>query len=696
MRGEGAGRGSGTAPLTERQAGPPNRHPTAVAAPSTVGATTRRAAEGAPLPTHPLEPLSADEISGVSRILKRDQGLLNSARFVFIETFDPPKSVVVDWQPGDAWDRQGFAVIRETAEHATYEAIVSLTEDRVVSYEHIEGVQPPITVEEFDKSEELVRADVRWQEAMRLRGVEDFDSAMIDKWSSGYTGENDAPTRRLARLLTFVRRGQYDNGYAHPVEGLIVTIDMDTWEVLEVTDHGVVPLPPTNGNFEEALWSREGQYPPHDAARAPMKPIEISQPEGSSVELDGHSLSWGPWRLQVGYTPREGVVLQDVRYLDHGKLRPILYRGSVSEMYVPYADPAATHWNKNVFDEGEYGLGVLANSLELGCDCVGEILYLDAVVNDQDGSPLVIPNGICIHEEDAGIGWKHTEYRDGRGEVRRNRRLVISFFVTVGNYDYGFYWNIHLDGSIELEVKLTGIISTGALLPGAVAPGDEPGFGSLVAPQLYGPHHQHFFSVRLDMQVDGQRNNISELNSAGVPAGPSNPWGSAWQVERTHLTSESTAAREASPQTARTWIVTSSDTVNGIGGRPGYLIEPGAAAPFFALPGSQQRERGAFATKQLWVTAFEPRERYAAGEYIAQQPVDQGVSRFIEGDRPLVDADLVCWYTVGVHHVVRPEDWPVMPVARAGFHLKPVGFFDGNPMLDLPMEPMGDHCAHHE
>jgi primary-amine oxidase len=267
--------------------------------------------------------------------------------------------------------------------------------------------------------------------------------------------------------------------------------------------------------------------------------------------------------------------------------------------------------------------------------------------------------------------------------------------VTVGNYDYGFYWNLHLDGSIELEIKLTGIISTGALMPGALEPGTEPTYGTLVAPELYGPHHQHFFSVRLDMQVDGQRNTVSELNSAAVPAGPSNPWGSAWQVQRTVLASEASGARDASPATARSWLVTSSDTVNGLGGRPGYLIEPGTAAPFFAQEGSQQMNRGRFATKQLWVTKYDPSERYAAGEFIAQMAVAGGVSAFVEADRPLVDEDVVCWYTVGVHHIVRPEDWPVMPVAKAGFHLKPVGFFDGNPMLDLAPEPMGDACHHH-
>ncbi|GAA4685141.1 primary-amine oxidase [Frondihabitans cladoniiphilus] len=649
------------------------------------------------MPSHPLEPLSGSELASVATILRRDRGLAPTARFVFVELAEPPKADVLAWTPGAAWERRGFAIVRESAEHKTYEAVVSLTSDSVLSYVEIVDAQPPITVEEFDISERLVRSDPRWQAAVALRGVTDFDLPMIDKWSSGYTGPGDEPSRRLARLLTFVRTAPGDNGYAHPVEGLIVTIDMDTWEVLDVVDHGVVPLPPTNGNFEAEQFGAEDNYPRIAEQREAMKPIVITQPQGSSVKLDGHSLEWGPWRLQVGYTPREGVVLHDVRYVDRGAVRPVLYRASLAEMYVPYGDPAATHWNKNVFDEGEYGLGVLANSLELGCDCVGEILYLDAVVNDQEGAPVVIPNGICIHEEDAGIGWKHTEYRDGRGEVRRNRRLVISFFVTVGNYDYGFYWNLHLDGSIELEIKLTGIISTGALLPGQLQPGTEPGHGTLVAPQLYGPHHQHFFSVRLDMQVDGQRNNIDELNSEAVPAGPENPWGSAWRQTRTRLTSENEGARSASPSTARAWLVTSADTVNGVGGRPGYLIEPGTAAPFFAQEGSQQMNRGRFATKQLWVTKFDPAERYAAGDYIAQREFASGVSEYVEQGRPLVDEDLVAWYTVGVHHVVRPEDWPVMPVAKAGFHLKPVGFFDGNPMLDLAPEPMGDDasCHHH-
>ena len=127
------------------------------------------------------------------------------------------------------------------------------------------------------------------------------------------------------------------------------------------------------------------------------------------------------------------------------------------------------HYRKLVLDEGEYGIGLLTNSLELGCDCLGEIAYLDGVVNDNDGKAVTLPNAICLHEEDHGIAWKHTDFRTGYVEVRRMRRMVISSIVTVGNYEYAYYWYLYQDGTIEYEVKLSGVISNGAIAPGANA-----------------------------------------------------------------------------------------------------------------------------------------------------------------------------------------------------------------------------------
>jgi len=641
----------------------------------------------APGPSHPLEPLTEQEVSAASALVKADPRVPGTVRFVFVELAEPTKDVVRGWRPGATWDRQASAVLRDPAGRATYEATVSLTRGEVTRWVHVEGMQAPMTAEEFMACEDVVRADERWQAAMRERGVTDFDLVMLDPWASGYTGPADDPAvRRVARPLSFVRSGEGDNGYARPVEGLIVTVDLDTMTVVGVEDHGVVPLPPQAGNYHLDLMTEPGNVPAFTEQRAPMKPIVITQPEGPSFTVDGHAVEWGPWRLRVGYNPREGLVLHDIGYVDKGTLRPVLYRASLTEMYVPYGDPRPTHWNKNVFDMGEYGLGWLANSLELGCDCLGEIVYLDGIVNDQDGQPVKIGNAICMHEEDDSIAWKHTDFRTGRVEVRRNRKLVISMIATVGNYDYGFYWYLSLDGSIEFQVKLTGILSTGAL-----PVGEDPVFGTTIAPGLMAPNHEHYFSVRLDMAVDGPRNNLYEVESVAEPAGPTNPYGNAWRNVKTHLKSEAGAQRLPDQLAGRAWLVASADTETALGTRPAYRIEPGPYSAPLWQDGSEQADRGGFATKQLWATPFDPAQRFAAGDYVAQNPGPDGLVAYTAGDRALVDSDLVLWYTIGAHHVVRPEDWPVMPVSRVGFHLRPFGFFDGNPMLDLA--PESSHCA---
>src|ERR671920_1372036 len=340
--------------------------------------------------------------------------------------------------------------------------------------------------------------------------------------------------------------------------------------------------------------------------REDLKPIEITQPEGPSFTVDGHAVHWQKWDLRIGFTPREGLVLHQIGYAG----RPIIYRASLAEMYVPYGDPAPTHRFKNVFDQGEYGVGWLANSLALGCDCVGHIQYFDGVVNNNDGEATTIPNAVCMHEEDTGIGWKHTDFRTGAVQVRRRRRLVISSIVTVGNYEYGFFWYLYTDGTIQYEVKLTGVISTGA-----VPDGVEPRFGNKVAPGLYGPHHQHFFNVRLDMQVDGERNSVYEVDAAALPPGPDNPYGNAWVTEKTPLTREAEAQRLIDPFVARTWYVVNPGRLNEVGQPVGYKLMPGENVLPLQQEGSQAYARAQFAYKHLWVTRYDPAERYAAGDY---------------------------------------------------------------------------------
>jgi primary-amine oxidase len=637
---------------------------------------------------HPLAPLTAEEITSAAGILKRERELAPTARFVFISLHEPSKEAL---RAADTPPRQAHVVLYEKADRATIEAVVDLEAESVVDWQVIEGVQAPIMAEEFMECEEIVKRDSRWQEGMRKRGVEDFDLAMVDPWASSYIDENDHPSkRRICRPLTFVRSEPGEHGYARPVEGLVATVDLDAMEVIDVTDYGVVPLPPKAGNYEEPWIFQEGNVPAFTEYRGDIKPIDITQPEGPSFTVDGHHVQWQKWDMHVGFSAREGLVLHQIGYNDRGTLRPIIHRAGLAEMYVPYGDPAPTHRIKNVFDQGEYGIGWLANPLTLGCDCVGHIHYFDGVVNDNDGNAVTIPNAICMHEEDAGIAWKHTDFRTEKVEVRRLRRLVVSSIVTVGNYEYGFFWYFYNDGSIEHEIKLTGVLSVGAL-----ADGQEPEYGTKVAPNLYGPNHQHFFCTRMDMAVDGPRNTVVEVDSVTEPVGPSNPTGNAWKAVRNVLERESEAVRSIDPGKARFWRIESAEKTSALGAPTAFKLMPGDhAAPVFGQE-TGWGPRSGFTQANVWVTKYDPKERFAAGEYPNQHPGGTGLPSYVASDEPIVGEDIVVWYTMGAHHIVRPEDWPVMPVSRIGFMLKPTGFFDGNPALDLP--PSHDHasCQHH-
>ena len=343
-----------------------------------------------------------------------------------------------------------------------------------------------------------------WREAMARHGIDDVSLVQIDVLASGGFGLEVERGRRVARAVAYLRRQPGDNGYAHPIESLIAYVDVDECRVLEIEQLDVKPIPEADGAYAA------GVVP----ARGDLRPIEITQPEGVSFAVEGNEVRWHRWSLRTSVDAQEGLVLHDVRFDG----RPVLHRASCAEMIVPYGESHPMHSWRTYFDAGEYGLGACTNSLALGCDCVGEIRYLDAHLVDREGRPRVVPDAICLHEEDAGLLWKHSDHLAGRVEVRRARRFVVNSMVTVGNYDYAFRWYLHLDGSIECEVQLHGIVSTMAL-----APGEQPAGSSVIDRGLAAPNHQHFFCFRLDLDVDGVENSVREVESEAIPRAPRIP-----------------------------------------------------------------------------------------------------------------------------------------------------------------------------
>ena len=618
---------------------------------------------------HPLDPLSADEILAASGIVRATHDLGPGMRF----------ETIVLREPADAADRQAFVSVYDTATADLFEATVSLTHGRVNSWTPRPGAKPRIAPEEFLLAENLVKQDPRFIAGLAKRGITDLSLVCADPWSCGVFGHPDEVGRRLIQPIVWVRNRPMDNHYAHPVEGLTALVDINRGEVLRVDDTGVVPVPRAESNYAavfQKTW-REG-----------LKPIEVVQPQGASFTVDGYGVEWCGWKFRVGFTPREGLVLYDLTIRDGDAWRTVVKRACLAEMVVPYGHPTGVHPRKNAFDCGEYGIGVLANSLTLGCDCLGTIHYFDAVVNRIDGSAQVIPNAICMHEEDTGILWKHTDFRTEMTDVRRARRLVVSFIATVGNYEYAFYWNLYLDGTIELDVKLTGIINTaGVMADGSV------GRGTLVAPGVVGHIHQHVFNVRLDMAVDGPHNTVVEVDTVADPPGPDNPWCNALSVVESPLLTEKQARRRTDAGAMRFWKIVNRERRTALGHHPGYRLLAHSALRTPAPPGSQVAQRAGFVTHDVWVTPTRADERWPAGDYVNQSTPGQGLPAWTEQDRSVADTAITVWHSFGHNHIPRPEDYPVQPAVHCGFILQAYGFFDRNPTLDIPPAKSAHSCC---
>jgi primary-amine oxidase len=612
---------------------------------------------------HPLEPLAPEELERAAEFARAHAP---DGRFVSIGLLEPPKSEYLAWLGGGARPARCALAIVVDRDACVHELVCELDRGTLVSRRAVRGARSPITPEDYEAAAEAVRADAGWREAMRLRGISDVSLVQIDVLASGGFALDLERGRRVARAVAYLRRGPADNGYAHPIESLIAYVDVDERRVLELEEMDVKPIPEADGAYGTGTV----------AERTDLRPIAIAQPDGVSFAVEGSELRWYRWSLRTSIDPQEGLVLHDVRFDG----RSVLHRASCAEMIVPYGESHPFHSWRTYFDAGEYGLGACTNSLALGCDCVGEIRYLDAHLVDQAGRPRVVRNAICLHEEDAGLLWKHSDELAGRVEVRRARRFVVNSMVTVGNYDYSFRWYLHLDGSIECEVQLHGIVSTMAL-----APGEQPVGSTIIDSGLAAPNHQHFFCFRLDLDVDGVANSVREVESEAIPTGAENPLGNAFRARVTPLPRESLARRDSDERAARVWHVVNPARRNALGGEVGYRLVPlQGVATMLAQPEARISRRAGFARHTLWVTQHADAERHPSGRYPYGQPETTGLPEWSEADRPLEESDVVLWYTVGTTHFVRPEDWPIMPVARAGFRLEPVGFFSRNPSLDVP------------
>lgn len=633
---------------------------------------------------HPLDPLTFQEHWTVLEVLQEAERYDDDTGVSLVLLQEPEKEAVLAWSPGDPVQRAALVVLRQDTE--TYEAVVDLTEGQIRSWTRVEGGQAPWLGREFGAMEDLVKEHPEFVEALARRGITDLTFIDCGGGPPGRFGLPEEDGRRLAQVSCTDARG-VRNAWTRGIGGLTAVVDMDTREVLRVVDEGAVPVPATNADYDE------GSIGP---LREHRTPITLHQPLGPAFRMDGHQVEWDRWRFHVRPDHRVGMVISTARFVHEEEERPVLYQGHLSEIFVPYMDPAASWYTRNFLDIGEYTAGGLVKPLEAQIDCPESSVYLDLVHAGDNGRPRTVPRVVCLFERYAGDPlWRHGG-SDHEGRAKRD--LVVRMAAVLGNYDYIVDWVFQQDGAIRVNVGATGIVEAKPVVPATAAAvledasngdGAEPAdradaYGRFVDRHIVAVNHDHYFNFRLDMAVDGPRNSfqVDELKTTRLA--DDHPRRSLWAVESSIIQRESEAKLHMDMRRPAQWRVINPDRLNAQGYPVSYQLLAGMNVHTLLTEDDYPRRRAGFIDHHLWVTPYDPDERYAAGAYPTLSEPDQGLPTWTAANRSIEATDLVLWYTFGMHHVPRAEDWPVMPTLWHGFELRPFDFFDRNPSMDAP------------
>ncbi|RXH70559.1 hypothetical protein DVH24_013305, partial [Malus domestica] len=319
-------------------------------------------------------------------------------------------------------------------------------------------------------------------------------------------------------------------------------------------------------------------------------------------------MRWANWIFHLGFDVRAGVIISQASIydLEMHKYRRVLYRGFVSEFFVPYMDPTEEWYYKTFFDCGEFGFGLSTISLKPLTDCPANAQFMDAYYAAQDGTPVKISNAYCIFERHAGnILWRYTEVTIPDiviTEVRAEVTLVVRTVSTIGNYDYIIDWEFKPSGSIKMEVGLTGVLEIGAVNYTHIDQIEEEVFGTLVADNSIAVNHDHFLTYHLDLDVDGETNSFVKNNFVTKQAtGHNTPRKSYWNIVSETAKTELDARIRLGLKPADLVVVNPNKKTKP--GNPfGYRLIPGAVAGTLLLEDDYPQIRGAFTKYNVWVT----------------------------------------------------------------------------------------------
>ncbi len=642
---------------------------------------------------HPLDALTPEEYWTVYNVLNDAGKLAEKTIFSSILLQEPPKAAVLAWKPGQPMMRKVDVVL--LTESKSYEAVVDVTAGKLETFRALAKEQAPETETEMHGYDDILKKDPRVLEALKKRNITDMRLITCYVTPAGHV---DLPEQTEGRRIgwggcTYVGNAKY--AWDREIPGIFFVVDMNEKKITRFSDYGAVPMPATT-----SIYDADG-----GPALPGTKPFLITQPDGPSFTIKDGEVSWQHWNFRFRLDPRVGPVVNLVNYEDAGKKRSVLYEGELSEMYVPYQDPEET-WNSHVFlDAGEYfvntGSGGIIKPLLAGVDCPSYATYFSGTFFHDNGTPYVRPQLACMFERVTGDpAWRHWDEDTYAVSGRPTRELIFRTVATVGNYDYLFDWRFEQDASIVVGVGATGILEVKAvkdqradqpLSPGLALKdpdGNEVQFGQLVAPGIDGVDHDHYFSYRLDLDVDGVNNSL--MVDKLVPYKlPDTAMGRKyiWAMKPEMIKTEGEAKLNVSIEHPTMWRFANENVKNALGQNTSFEIMPGETG-ISLLPSSEWPQRRAgFSEHNLWVTPYDPTQRYVSGVYVMGSTGEDSLTEWVKKNRSIMNTDIVAWYTVGFHHVPRPEDWPQMPIMWHTFSLRPFQFLPKNPTMDLPMVP---------
>lgn len=639
---------------------------------------------------HPLDPATTDELKAAVELVRGEFDPGVKLFFYAAALREPPKNEMRPFLQAERSgkfmsppDREIYVIVGIEKTPRNFEVVVDLTSKNVASFVELPRTSlPPLVPSEITKAIEITMASDLVK--AEIEGLQmPLDQVFAEPWDYGRDAENEHD--RKSQVFMYARNPETNhpesNPYAFPLDFLVI-LDLTKGEVerilhlplgVKATDvnatNGVRKLgKPVEPEYVHELQSQK--------MRTSVKPLQVVQPEGPGFDISGNLIEWEKWRFRVGFNWREGMVLYDVTFDG----REVLYRMALSEMFVPYGDPRAPLHRKSAFDLGTYGAGYTANNLGLGCDCLGVIKYLDGIMVESDGTAFTSKNVVCIHEVDAGIQWKHTNLSTGKAVVVRKRQLQLQMIITVANYEYAFYYIFDQSGELMFDTLATGILSTTPIDPEGT---EKCRFGTLVASGVLAPYHQHVFNLRIDPCIDGDGNSLEVVDSVPMPLGEENPYGIGYVTE-SHVIKRS-GTEQLDADRGRVFKIINPNKKNPTSHEPvAYKLVPIVSQKLLANPSSWHARRSNFGTAPIWVTKYRDNELYPAGNYTNQSDGDDGIRAYVDRDEPVENEDIVVWHTFSFTHNPRPEDFPVMPAETARVSLKPYGFFEYNPTLDVP------------